>query len=342
MIEFSKSYIDFQIPRILFEIGETLLKIEEFDKAKVFLLQAIKTSEIVSNKKDLIYLYTNHFLDINKGLLLALTIGNLNEAVNIIKRKVFFESGEMKQNSENKFRNLNKAIIRFLIQINKLIEAKSIAKKLDKTDNESKNMDYYFFCLGKKFSESYFYLPASITIVDNIKDKVLKIELLLEIAERFYKIGNVQEFNEIMNRTSGLLIEGKNDVYIVGKAKEIALVWLEAGYPEKALEIIKYEKDEHDRSKIIYDIAQVFAINYKIQFAEKLADRVNNFYKGLILSKVAARKMCNGQYNEAIENFKRSVHILLEKRSECFIGYIFRDYLNAKIYNKVVTSDFMR
>jgi hypothetical protein len=152
---------------------------------------------------------------------------------------------------------------------------------------------------------------------------------------------NLRKFHEIMDKILDLVMENQNDIEVTAKAKDISEIWLEADFPGKALEIIKYENDENEKSWIIYDIAQVYAVNYNLQFARKLAsDEKNLIVKALILSKIAARLMCD-EKSDAIIVFKKACLMLAANNFESFLSVVFHDYLNARIYKKVVRIDIM-
>jgi len=239
----------------------------------------------------------------------------------------------------------NKEVLKFLVIKGQYEKAREIAYKLDagnenqRINNVSFYKDYYYYYLGQKYLKSNITKIRSkeLGIAERIqKNDMLKIELLLDIAESYDSDEPNGQALEIVNRARPILIEDKWERdEALGK---IAMFCIKIGNYKTALQIIERVDYHRTRSALIFEVAQSNIRECKVHLAKQLIDRYEPdiTFKAYIVSKIAAKLMVDGKENEAEEMFKKAIDLILAANSGS-LEVILKDYFYAREYGRLTT-----
>jgi tetratricopeptide (TPR) repeat protein len=239
--------------------------------------------------------------------------------------------------SQKELEGTGETLIQLLIGKGDLKKAKEISEKFNAKHDINKNIDAYFFYLGKKYlneSSSRIFKFAALNLAYKILDRNKKIELMVEIAIDFQKNDENDVFLRIMNHVM-TLTEGKNFTFNHGN-EDLALIFLKAGFPNKALQLIETIEDKLSQSSDLYQFGTYTLIHYNKNIAEKVLLRLENdsVFKGLLLSKIASWYLIQGENDMALQLFKKAFDII-KRIDDGFLPSMIDDYINAKVYGRI-------
>lgn len=233
---------------------------------------------------------------------------------------------------------IGETLIQLLIEAGEVKKAKEMSEKLDTQNGNTQNRDAYCFYLGKKYlneSSSRILKLAALNLAYKINDINQKIEFMSEIALAFQKNDETDTFMRIMNDIT-ILTEGKNFAFGHGK-KDLALVFLEAGFPDKALQLIETIEDKLSQASDLYEFGVYALTQCNKPLAEKVLHRFDDesIYKGLLLSKIASWYLIQGERDIALQLLKKAFDII-KKTDEGFLPSLIDDYINARVNGRII------
>ena len=241
----------------------------------------------------------------------------------------------------------------FLIETGQLKKAYEMAKKMDAKANTSEFRDSFYFNLGKKLlkeSRNRVLKFQALNLAYKIKDIHPRIELMTEIALDFQRKTETDTFLKIMNDVTRMT-GGKNVSLGYGK-KDLAFIWLEAGFPEKSMQLIERNEDKLSQALDLYKFGKYALTHNNEPLAEKvlLKFKYNSVFKGLLLSKIAAWNTIHGNHKLGVKLFKTSFEVMQKNEDEVqanipgfsfmdYISTLFEDYTNARVHGRIIETD---
>jgi tetratricopeptide (TPR) repeat protein len=338
-IDLKKDASDLLVPTIVYDFGEILVQLKEFGKAKEFFLKAFRIGKLIEDEETLVRLFSDKFLIAPRTKLTFETIGKIKEVVEILEKSILFPHSHDEQDRLRRVRRMNRSIIHFFVQAGLDYKALQLARIIDNKLAKPEYLDYYNFSIGARTLLTSGFTSQIRESLDKINNKSLKIDLLLQMEdfcrEKEGKEKSITAMNEVEEIFHGVVdIHAKAE-----KAGEIALSWLDAGYPDRTMKMLAFETDLQEKALTIFMIAQYYVLNSEFSSARRLISAVNEPFRSLITSKIAAKMMCNNKKREAVRLFKSTIVSLVEKNLPEFLPGVFLDYLTSKKYKVVRTED---
>lgn len=253
--------------------------------------------------------------------------------------------------SKNSLERFGSVGIKLFIEVGDLKTAKEIAEAISSKEGPSTNMDTYYYFLGRNFYESPSRVLklSALNLAYKIKNIGRRIELMTEIALDFRRIAEMGTFLRIMTDVTEMT-NGKNFSFGYGK-RDLALIWLEAGFPDKSLQLIETIEDKLSHSNDLYKFGTYALIHYNKPLAEKalLKFKYDSFFKGLLLGKIAAWYLIQGEEKKGTKLFRNAFDIMKKNEDRAkakiqgfeamdLLPFLVEDYINARIYGKIVDN----
>jgi hypothetical protein len=279
------------------------------------------------------------------------------DIIDILRKNAIYDAKDIISNDKFIEEFYARRVLEFCINHDHFDIAQEIVNRMDKRDgNLFFYKDYYYYFLGEKYLEypGESFIKESSECVDRItRYKSLKLDLLVNIAEKFKIPYYKKELLEIILKVDGLLKEikadldfEKNDIamtgFIIKPAPEgrIALYLIKVGLLQEAFKWIDKIKGLYERSEILYKAVLTLVTRYPINYSLEILKNYElapNF-KAQIISKIAAKYLIDGNNLESEKMFKQAIDIGVSS-AEINIKAILNDYISAKKYKCLVIPE---
>jgi hypothetical protein len=322
-------------------LSQMLFKLEDFENADKHIKNAYLFCKKIGDKNTKIKCFVE-LLKSGESIFINDSLRNIPGLEKSLIQNIMLDKNKLKNKSWTDV--FNREVIKFLVRKGKYAKAKEIAHKLDaENEKQSRNdvyfyKDYYYYYLGEKCLKSNEMKIGSkaLNVAKRIQQHMmLKIELLLDIAESYDNDELNGQALEIVNLASQILIKDKWERdEALGK---IVMFCIKAGYYKMALKIIGKVDYHRTKSALIFEVAQSNIRECNVHLAKQLIDRYEPdiTFKAYIISKIAAKLMVDGKKNEAEEMFKKAIDLLMAAHSGS-LEVILKDYFYAQKYGRLI------
>jgi tetratricopeptide (TPR) repeat protein len=331
-------------PGKLFQTAEYLLKLERYADAEKLLVKAFFFFKEAGIKEKVTsdfagFIALNHIFDRPVVFNFIKNNSNIRE---IIKKSATIKNQSQKYAYTGyPFSGMNDKVIEFLIKTGSFSEAKTLAKKMDDEVNSHKHRDYYYYRMGLVFDRS-FKPDTVVRMARNIKMRSFAVDLFLRAARFYRQADETGKFIMTMNDAEKLLANPQHDPMPMGRVGDVVLEWLEGECIDRALEAIRFEKNNAIREELLFEVAQRLIAQHSFDKTGKIIKEFEDFdYKALTWSKIAAMHVLSGKEKEGIDFFKKAIRLVIENQGS-YLSYILSDYVSAVKDRKLINTTLWR
>ena len=238
-----------------------------------------------------------------------------------IERNISYCFDNRRFSSKFEFNYVHMQYLKFLLHTGFFEIAEKVATKLDVTNNVNT------FSILLKYNRLLEILPDFISVdtfniacasaskrlheTISILPNEYKLHVYLKAAHICRKVEKTCLFLSMMNSAHQAVIAMKEEGYKYPRINlpsgtQCCLLWIESGYPEKAMDLIPYLSKWEPVDRIQYRVLQYYALHSDIHSAYRIFNliRSDSRLKNLAASKIASRIYLSGKKEEGLKQFK--------------------------------------
>lgn len=346
---------DFKKSSLNNELGKTFFILEDYEQAAELIKNSFSIENCIKNKERKLTFLSE--LISSETRIYEKFQFDIDQVQKILIGNVVYIRRNYKFNDPILVEMYNRQILELLILSGRFETAKEIALKLDETSENSDArkifdfQDYFYYYLGVEYLRDPSLIGNAIQCVERITHhKSLKFNLLMEIMKRYMKKETSNIFLKLSRKAIFLLNEINTDRSSIDEdwgtigfpikphpEGEISLCLIKMGFQDEAFKILEKIVNKNVKSVLLYEFAQHNLREKNIDSARMILRRynINAPIKALIISKIAAKFMVDGNDEEGSNMFKNALDLMI-KSEPGLIDIVLDDYLNAKKFHRII------